>query len=197
MAFTIFACTKWLSSQMMIQTGYSTHFGFCDICRSWFMSKVWFCSGWFGLYLTPAPRWFCCCRGLLLCWAYACPAPPCKPVMLELVLWWFWTGWTAVLFFLFLCSCNLLAYPAACRWVAGSGGGKGFIWTLLCSPGRQQGLATLGDSLLVCVLCSMHTALWAGCVCVYTWCFAPGLGLGCELISSATVDHILQIFISF
>jgi hypothetical protein len=89
-------------------------------------------------------------------------------VMLELVLWCFWTGWTSVLFFLFLCSCYLATYQAACRCVAGSSGGKGFIWTLPCSPGRQQGLATLSDSLTcVCVCCVACTlpCEQAGCVC--------------------------------
>jgi hypothetical protein len=51
---------------------------------------------------------------------------------------------------------------------------------------------TLGDSLMVCVLCSMHTALWAGCVCVYTICFALGLWED----QLGRVDHICSILIS-
>jgi hypothetical protein len=133
------------------------------------------------LYLTPAPRLGVGVEGLLLWWSYACPAPPSKPVVLDSVLWLWRFVEQQWLFNLFLCSCVLVTYPVAvCRWTAESGGGKGFIWAWCWSPGRQQGLASLGDTQsCVCVLCCMHSALWATrlCVCTSTWYLAWSLAV--------------------
>ena len=154
------------------------------------MSKSVFCSGWFALYLTPAPRKVVGVEVYLLCWSYACPAPPCKLVVLDLVLWWFWTGWTAMLFFLFLCSWFAGDLPsAACRWIWLRVYCGGLYTTLSLLSWSIAWLIAVGDSsLCLCVVLHAHMQCELP-VCVYAWCFA----LGCERISSAAVDHILPI----
>jgi hypothetical protein len=131
------------------------------------------------VYLTPAPRLCVDVVVFLLVddlslpcssWlAWACSTPSCVCSQLTVL------GETIPGWFLVVCcsssskySCYLLTYPAACRWMKLGFTVEVFIPPLLCSPGRQLGLASMWWLTGLCVLLGMHTAWWAVwlCVCV-------------------------------
>jgi hypothetical protein len=144
------------------------------------MSKTWFCSGWFGLYLTPAPRMSCWCRGLLLVVLICLPfssLQACESWFGSVVIWGRLnsSGCSSCSW----CSYSLEMLPM--EWL-GFTVEEVYIWLASSPPGRQLGLVQLVTHCwCVCVLWCMHTPCLGVehahmycelpvCVCSLVWC---------------------------
>jgi hypothetical protein len=189
----------------MIHPGFPTLIWFCDACVCLLMSKACVCSGSFVYTSLQLLENECWCRGFASGGWFDLP---CSSLWLVLDLLhglllnrkqFFaravpgWGFWLCVLPVLSVLAIWWLTKMPVDEW-ASSGGGKRFYMNLLLLPGRQLGLATLGDSSLACVLYSMHTcSVSCLCVCVCTWYFELGL----ERISSAELIISAQFFLSF
>jgi hypothetical protein len=133
------------------------------------------------VYLTPAPRMSCWCRGFLLIWIY-------DLALLLLACWWCLVnsgGWgmgeTALAVHLFLvflsCSWSLLAYPAAGRWMKIMARVLGCEKLICDQPLLPWSTAEPGMCwwLLSCCMCVLHAHM----LCVQPVCVSvPSLGLG-------------------
>jgi hypothetical protein len=194
------ACTIWLSSQMMTQTGFSHPFAsVCLMHMLIYEQNHLVCSCWV-VYLTPAPRFWCWCRGFssVLIWWLSCL--PCSSWLAD--AWsipWFVAQQQAVLggtvsggFWLAMCS--------SCSWVLtlgdsaddqlGFAGGKAFIpsSTLLHWSTAQP--CHLGDSPLVCVCCETCSYPCELPVCFIGWDLVLWLDTPAVFELSSQFDHI-------
>ena len=154
------------------------------------MSKTWFCSGWFGLYLTPAPRLFVgvedCFRVELvlallllaiLCGLIQCcgelsrlNSSDCSCVLVFLCSWWL-TQWSLPMNELGFGSKRLYMMPSCSLWST----------ALACH---------FGDSVCVCAACTQPCEQ-AVCVCrqmLCTWTW----NLSVAWISSAAWSYPLH-----
>jgi hypothetical protein len=169
---------------MMIQSGYSTHFGFCDICKCLFMSKPGFCSGWSVYTSLQLLEIVCWCRGfssLLISWlallllvacAWSTPwfvsqqeTVPCLSCS-WMKFWLCVLPVLSVLVFWWLTNLPADEWARVCFW-------KAYMWCSLALPGRQLLLVTLVTH-CVCVQ-HAHSPVSRLCVCVGRCC-APEPG---------------------
>jgi hypothetical protein len=161
--YPYFACITWLVAKWWYKQGTHTLFLVCDWCICLFMSRTDACSWFLCIPLSSSKNWGWC-RGLAAVLILCLPCSSLQdggawfdsvvllsrlnskdvlPVLVFLVCWW-----------LTQCSLSMneLGFTVERLYMVGP-----------CFFGRQLHLSLWW--LTVCVCC-MHTAMWAGCVCV-------------------------------